>query len=48
MGVNMAGNCIFDDEAVCDASKQEVIRRYYDAVCLVKQGLEEGSTVHSS
>lgn len=46
MGVNMAGNCIFDDVAVCDASKQEVIRRYYDAACLVKQGLEEGSTVH--
>lgn len=29
MGVNMAGNCICDDEACCDASKQEIIRRYY-------------------
>ena len=26
MGVNMAGNCIFDDDAVCEASKQEIIR----------------------
>ncbi len=33
MGVNMAGNCIFDDEAVRDASKQEIIRRYYTACC---------------
>ncbi len=29
MGVNMAGNCIIDDEACCEASKQEIIRRYY-------------------
>ena len=32
MGVNMAGNCIFDDEACCEASKQEIIRRYYQAL----------------
>ena len=29
MGVNMAGNCIVDDEACCEASKMEIIRRYY-------------------
>lgn len=29
MGVNMAGNCIVDDEACCEASKAEIIRRYY-------------------
>ena len=29
MGVNMAGNCIFDDEACREASKYEIIRRYY-------------------
>ena len=29
MGVNMVGNCIFDDEAVKDAAKQEIIRRYF-------------------
>ena len=29
MGVNMAGNCICDDEACREASCQEIIRRYY-------------------
>ncbi len=33
MGVNMAGNCIIDDEACCEASKQEIIRRYFTALC---------------
>ena len=32
MGVNMAGNCIIDDEACCEASKMEIIRRYYTAI----------------
>ena len=32
MGVNMAGNCIVDDEACCEASKMEIIRRYYQAM----------------
>lgn len=31
MGVNMAGYCISDDEAVREASRQEIIRRYYQA-----------------
>lgn len=38
MGVNMAGNCIFDDEACRDASKQEIIRRYYQELCNIKRG----------
>ena len=29
MGVNMAGKCIIDDEVCCEASRQEIIRRYY-------------------
>lgn len=33
MGVNMAGNCIIDDEVVKEAAKQEIIRRYYTALC---------------
>lgn len=33
MGVNMAGFCIFDDEACKNASKGELIRRYYAALC---------------
>ena len=32
MGVNMAGNCICDDEVCREASKQEIIRRYYRTV----------------
>lgn len=32
MGVNMAGNCICDDEACKEASRQEIIRRYYDTL----------------
>lgn len=32
MGVNMAGNCIIDDEACCEASRMEIIRRYYQAL----------------
>lgn len=33
MGVNMAGYCIFDDAAVCEAANREIIRRYYNAAC---------------
>lgn len=32
MGVNMAGNCIVDDEACQEASRQEIIRRYYQSL----------------
>ncbi len=46
MGVNMAGFCITDDDAVCDASKQEIIRRYYSARCAQKQGLAENAEVY--
>ena len=38
MGVNMAGYCITDDVAVTNASKLEVIRRYYDLLKVRKQG----------
>ncbi len=38
MGVNMAGNCIFDDEAVRSASKREIVRRYYNALCNQRKG----------
>ena len=31
MGVNMVGFCISDDDVCCEASKNEIIRRYYDA-----------------
>ena len=38
MGVNMAGFCIVDDEACKTASKDEIIRRYYAALCDAKKG----------
>jgi uncharacterized protein (UPF0371 family) len=44
MGVNMVGNCIFDDEACCDASKQEIIRRYYTALCDQKENMNTSGT----
>lgn len=39
MGVNMAGKCISDDEVTCKAAKDEIIRRYYTALCDRKKGL---------
>ncbi|MCI8940565.1 MAG: DUF1846 domain-containing protein [Dorea sp.] len=32
MGVNMVGRCICDDEVCCEASKQEILRRYYESL----------------
>ena len=33
MGVNMAGNCIVDDAVCCEASRKEIVRRYYKCLC---------------
>ncbi len=38
MGVNMVGSCIVDDDACKEASKNEIIRRYYVALCDAKKG----------
>ena len=38
MGVNMAGFCIVDDDAVRVAARQEIIRRYYNALCDRRKG----------
>ena len=38
MGVNMAGNCIMDDEACREASCQEIIRRYYQTLVNIARG----------
>ena len=38
MGVNMAGYCICDDEATKQASKDEIIRRYFAALCDLRLG----------
>lgn len=46
MGVNMAGNCIIDDEVCREASRQEIIRRYYQAVVGVAEGNREPEEVN--
>ena len=46
MGVNQAGNCIYDDQAVREAAGQEIVRRYYDALCDRRQGKGRDATVY--
>ncbi len=38
MGVNMAGNCIVDDEICREASRNEILRRYFKCLCDQKAG----------
>ena len=47
MGVNMVGHCIFDNEAAKQASYQEIIRRYYSALCAVRQGTGDKKEVQN-
>ena len=44
MGVNMAGNCISDDEVCRKASQAEIIRRYFNAECMVRRGLSSDNS----
>ena len=44
MGVNMVGNCISDDKVVCESSKKEVLRRYYNELSNYKLGLVDEDT----
>ena len=46
MGVNMAGNCIVDNDAVCEASNNEIIRRYFTAKCNKKRGAKNDSEIY--
>ncbi len=46
MGVNMADNCIIDDEVVCKAAKDEIIRRYYVGLCDRRKGLISDEEVY--
>ena len=45
MGVNMVGYCIQDDAVCCEASRQEIIRRYYTALCNFADGKATESEV---
>jgi len=46
MGVNMVGFCICDDEACCEASKDEIIRRYFTALGNYADGSSSDSEVN--
>ena len=46
MGVNMAGNCITDDSIVAEASKNEIIRRYYSTMVDSKKGFVSNDAVY--
>ena len=46
MGVNMVGFCICDDEVCCQASKDEIIRRYYTATNKLADGADNEGEVH--
>lgn len=46
MGVNVAGSCIFDDTVVQRAAKDEIIRRYYEALCERRMGTGTDETVY--
>ncbi|MDD7305485.1 MAG: DUF1846 domain-containing protein [Peptoniphilaceae bacterium] len=45
MGVNMVGFCIADEQAAIEASKAEIIRRYYTTLVNIKLAKEEQKTV---
>ena len=45
MGVNMAGNAIIDDEVCREASRQEIIRRYFAAACGKVRGTSTAAEV---
>ena len=46
MGVNMAGNCIIDDEVCQEASRQEIIRRYYKSMQALVSGTGKEDEVY--
>lgn len=46
MGVNMVGFCISDDGVCCDASKNEIVRRYFTALNQFAQGESGDSEVN--
>ena len=47
MGVNMVGCAIVDDAACCEASKAEIIRRYFKSACMLRQGNAEAMEVQT-
>lgn len=46
MGVNMAGFCISDDDVCCEASRDEIIRRYFNALCNYASGKSSDNEIN--
>ena len=46
MGVNMLGFCIVDEDVVAEASKREILRRYYNALCNKRKGMGSDLEIH--
>ncbi len=46
MGVNMAGNCIVNDANCCEASRQEIVRRYFTTLTALADGKAKDSEVN--
>ena len=45
MGVNMAGYCITDDAVCCEASHEEIVRRYFNTLCDKKMGQKNDKAI---
>ena len=48
MGVNMVGFCISDEDVCCDASRDEIVRRYYDALGKMADGAGNEAEVNKT
>ncbi len=48
MGVNMAGNCIFDEEIVQEAAKNEIVRRHYQVLKDIRNGITDEDMLYKS
>ncbi len=46
MGVNMAGYAIIDNDVVCKAAREEILRRYYASLCNRRMGIDSDATVN--
>lgn len=46
MGVNMVGYCITDNDVVCQAAKEEILRRFYAEQCRHCRGLSDGNAIY--
>jgi uncharacterized protein (UPF0371 family) len=46
MGVNMIGHCMSDEDVCCNAAREEIIRRYYYALCNLAEKVNNENEVN--